>query len=376
MKKIFINKLNNNKNNHYINLYTKLIMIILLLIELSGNIFIKNINANYTKDLFNHFYCGTFFIKITKSANFISEKAFNTYNDMIKIPNIINYFSLLLIIITIILIFIFLNRIDKKKLLNNNSSNIIISLGILYLINNLIVETSYLDMQYLKEYATGFLKTATYYPQIYHIFIIPTIIICYGLILKNYENRNNPKYIETISKVTKIIIALIILISGLFIAYRFSTRLSELIFTLNNKNIIVKLPFYGYLIELSKSLAITEEGYSKLIIFRFIKDLPLFITSITSIVLFISILFKAIKGKINNRKNLKKLNFILGLLIFSSIYFNIMGYFEINILHKYFLSPYNNAIYTLAIRSYTDPIIYALIIYIFKKFIQIFPKEN
>ena len=379
---------NNDKKINFIYFFIKLIIIGVILftiIQLGAYYFINTIYPNnqintYNEDFIGHYYCGTFFIEMLISRNFKSIFAYTKYTSLSKLPTLLKYFTDLIIIINsftiIILIFIIFKRIKNKELFKNKTPSITIILGILYLINNLISELSYLDIRYLKDYAKGFLATTTYYPQIYHIFAIPIIIISTGLILKHYELKINNQNTKIIDRIIKILVVLIISVSFIFIYYRLGIRVYELFATIFNGKISIKLPYYGYLMELPYESAISQSGYLKLVILRFIKDFPAFIASIISIILFIKILIDSIHNKINTKINNKRINISLICLFVSSLIFNILGIFEINILHQYFTEPFNNAVYTVGLRSFCEPLLYGLFLYFFKVFINLIPKEN
>ena len=80
----------------------------------------------------------------------------------------------------------------------------------------------------------------------------------------------------------------------------------ELILILSGENISVRLPFYSKLIELPYEFAKTPDEYINLIIFRFLKDLPVFVASALVIILFSNVLFFISKGEINTAENRKK----------------------------------------------------------------------
>ena len=121
---------------------------------------------------------------------------------------------------------------------------------------------------------------------------------------------------------------------------------------------------------LPRSLASTESAYIKLVVLRFIKDLPIFISSFISIILFVNIVLSSIKGKIISKDNNKRYKIIFILLIISSLIFNILGLVEVSILNESFLYPYSEATYTVAIRSLSEPLLYAFFIYLFKYYIE------
>ncbi len=383
-------KTNNNSKIDFIHFLVKLIIIgiiLFIIIQLTAGFIIGSIypdlveNAkDYINDSIGHTYCGTFFITMLISKNFKSITDYNSFTNQAIIPSPFNYIlngiSIINTLIILVLIYNIFKKVKNKELFEKNAPNLIIILGFLYLINNIIAELSYFEIRFYKEYATGLLATTTYYPQIYHIFVIPVIIISAGLIFKHYElnlKNNNPKKIDTIIKILNI---LIITISSIFITYRLGIRTYELIATLLNKHISIRLPFYGYMMDLPYEYALSQSGYLKLITLRYIKDLPSFIASIISIVLFSKILLSTTHNHINTKENTRRINISLISLLIASIILNALGLYEINILHKYFTEPFNRAVYTIAIRSFCEPLLYGLMLYLFKVFIETLPKEN
>jgi hypothetical protein len=57
-------------------------------------------------------------------------------------------------------------------------------------------------------------------------------------------------------------------------------------------------------------------------------------------------------------------------LAISSIILNVVGLFEVNLLQNEFLYQYKEAAYTIAIRSLSEPLMYAFFIYLFKYYIE------
>ncbi len=382
-------KIANDDKLHFIHFLIKLIFIgtiFFFIVEIGTSSIIKllypdlELNSYLSNDFIGHYYCGTFFIEMLISKNFKSVKAYELFLNKSKLTPILHIFSniitTILTITILILIYLIFKKIKNKEVFNKGISNYLIILGILYLINNIIAEFNYLEIKYLKDYAVGFLKTTTYYPQIYHIFVIPIIIISTGFIFKHYELNINQKSTKMIDKLIKTLIILIGSVSSIFILYRLGIRVYELTGALLNRDISIKLPFYGYMMELSYDYALSQNGYLKLVILRFIKDLPCFIASIISVTLFIKILLSSVNNHINTKKNMKRINICLISLFIASIIFNILGLLEINILHENFIDPFNGAVYTIALRSFCEPLLYGLVLYFMKIFINILPKEN
>lgn len=139
---------------------------------------------------------------------------------------------------------------------------------------------------------------------------------------------------------------------------------------LMGKSINIKLPFYYYLMELPKEFAISSESYLKLAVLRFFKDLPVFIASSLSIVMFAKIILSYIKNKIVSKENKNRYMIIFISLAISSVVLNLLGLYEVNIFNNEFLYQYKEAVYTIAIRSLIEPLLYAFYIYLFKYYIE------
>ncbi len=57
-------------------------------------------------------------------------------------------------------------------------------------------------------------------------------------------------------------------------------------------------------------------------------------------------------------------------LAISSILLNLIGYFEVKLFNAEFLYQYKDAVYTIAIRSLSEPLLYAFFIYLFKHYTE------
>ena len=203
----------------------------------------------------------------------------------------------------------------------------------------------------------------------HYIFILPSLLILLGFILRQ-KQRNNLKLPTNNNKIMiKTINNLILTIGLSFIFYRFGVRLYELVNM--NSNINIRLPFYYYIFDLPRSYATTTSSYTKLIILRFIKDLPVFISLIVSLILFNRIVLSSTNDQIISKENNKKYKIIFILLFISSLIFNILGIFEVQLLNREFLFQYKEATYTIAIRSLTEPLFYAFFIFLFKHYIEV-----
>jgi hypothetical protein len=79
----------------------------------------------------------------------------------------------------------------------------------------------------------------------------------------------------------------------------------------------------------------------------------------------------SIEGKIVSKENNKRYKIILIMFIVASLIFNILGIFEVKLFNNEFLYQYENATYTIAVRSLTEPLLYVFFLYLFKHYIEI-----
>ena len=327
----------------------------------------------YNKDYIGHWYNGTFFINMTVKENF---ESIENYNEMLENQNNDLGSKVCLIVggvamgASISLLCVAAYKERKKKLLEGNTPNLIILGGIFLLLYKIFEEiVLFIEVSYWNKYSKGFLNTVSYYPQFHYIFILPVLLILLGLILRQKQRKNLKKPTNNNEKLIKIFSILTITVGLSFILYRFGVRLYELVNINSNTNI--RLPFYYYIFDLPRSFATSTSSYSKLIILRFIKDLPVFVASVSSLIIFYKIVISSIKGKIVSKENNKRYKIIFISLIVASLIFNILGIFEVRLLNSEFLYQYKEATYTIAIRSLTEPLFYGFFIYLFKHYIEV-----
>ena len=371
------------KNEKTINFILKwfLIAIVLfIIIQTAGGIVIKaatepSNRESYEKfqdDYIGHWYNGTFFINMMVSENFENKDTYIQYkkefteNKIIKVTNIISNITGIFAYAFLILAFI---RNRKKKLLEGITPILVLISGVFYLITNILIQTRfYIDSILYQKYAIGFLKTCKYYFQAYYILTIPSLLIALGLILKYIQNKKDKKNTSIIEKIIKIYAGIFLTVGLILTSYRLGTRLYELIMILKGQQLNIRLPFYYYIFDLPYEFAKTSSAYTKIVVLRFIKDLPVFIASTITIILFSKILISNSNNKISIKENNKRYKIIFISLIISSVIFNLLGLLEVNIFNNNFLQQYKEATYTIGIRSFCEPIYYGLYIYLFKHF--------
>ena len=333
----------------------------------------------------SHLYCGTFFIELNMENSFVSEEAAINWLQRPDISSlgdiIINSFPIIIIICILLCILLALRNGDKNALFSRKflkTSRLFITAGLAWMIGNIfsnIVKFIDIKSQDTSSFI-GILSNQKYYCQIYNVLIIPFIILCCGLLLRQHERALQNKSTKRNEAILKAL-AIISLITALgFIFYRFGVRLYELITILSGKEISVRLPFYNLSLELPFSLAKSSESYTKLVVFRFIKDMPVFIASTVTSFLFFKLLVDSAKGKINTSVNKKRISVSIIVLIVSSLLFNIFGLFEVEMLNSNFTGIYGAVTYTIGLRSFCEPILYAMLLWFFGVYMQCVPENN
>ena len=136
------------------------------------------------------------------------------------------------------------------------------------------------------------------------------------------------------------------------------------------------LPFYYDLLSLPRDLADSPEIYRNLLIFRLLRDLPVFISSAVTVILLIKIMLSSARSEINTPKNMKRFNNSMLLLFISSLIFNILGLHEVNLLNEHFSGIYGSVVYTIGIRALCDPVLYVVILWFVKTFVGISGKSD
>ena len=84
----------------------------------------------------------------------------------------------------------------------------------------------------------------------------------------------------------------------------------------------------------------------------------------------------SLKGKLLSKENDKRYIIIIISLLVASVVLNVVGVFEVNLLNSEFLYQYKEATYTLAIRSLTEPALFAFFIYVFRHYTEVGYKLN
>ena len=379
------------KKTHFINFLEKwfiIAIVLFIIIQIGGGIIInatvpkeqQESFEKYNEDYIGHWYDGTFFINMTVDENYGSKEQYQKMlDDYHSNPRQDIYFYIggTCAIAAVVFIGISIYNDRKKKLLVGKAPIFVSLAGLFYLLYALFEQADIHVLVHTEAaYAKGFLNTAIWYPAIHNIFIIPGLLILMGLVFRQIQRKELKKTTINNEKIIKVVIGFILTIGFGFILWRLGERVYELVMLLLGNDINIKLPFYYYMMELPKEFAISSGSYLKLVIARFIKDLPVFIASIISIIMFVKILISYIKNKIVSKENNKRYMIIFISLAISSVVLNLLGLYEVNILNNEFLYQYKEAVYTIAIRSLSEPLLYAFYIYLFKYYVESEKKYN
>ena len=329
----------------------------------------------YNEDYMGHWYCGTFFINMTVKENFDSLETYKIMNeeynnDSIRKVCFISGSVCFFVCAIFIVIAEFKER--KKKLLEGKTPIIVLLSGVFLLFFKLFEEVDFSrEVFFLKKYSKGLLSSVSYYPQIHFIFILPVLLILLGLILRQKQRKNLKLSVKNNEKIIKVLCISISIVGLSFILFRFGVRLYELVMLMFKNNVNVKLPFYYYMLDIPMNYAISSDSYQKLVLLRFIKDLPIFLSSFISILMFIRIINYYVYGKVFSKEVKRRYRIIFILLIISSIIFNLLGLLEVWLFNSDFINQFHEAHYTIAIRSLTEPLFYGLFIYAFKHYVEL-----
>ncbi|MBR4628608.1 MAG: hypothetical protein IKO47_13115 [Ruminococcus sp.] len=320
-----------------------------------------------------HDYCGTFYIWLTVENNYGSvenykaaDKVTDKNSPMGIVTNIITTVSPVLLFVCVFLAF---RKADKKRFFCQNGWKLLMTAGIAVLIQGIwsVIRGIYM-MNAEQPYVTGIFENRSYYCQIYQLFGIPALIIMTALITRQHSLNVQKKDTSGNSKALKSFAALIGAVSCAFMLIRIITRIYEIA---SYKTHDAMLPFYSDLLTFPRELADSPETYRNLLIFRLIKDLPVFIASAVTVYMLIRVMLSSAHSEINTPENMKRFNISMLALFISSLLFNIMGLYEVKMLNKHFSGIYGQAVYTIGLRALCDPILYVVILWFVKTFVSI-----
>ena len=322
-----------------------------------------------------HDYCGTFYIWLTIRNNYGSVENYNTAKKVTRLTmrtpmGIADNITITAApILMFVCIFMAFRRADKKRFFGQNGWRLLMTAGIATLIQGVwsVIKQIYI-MNAEQPYVTGVFENRKYYCQIYQLFGIPGLIIMTALITRQHTLNIQKKDTGANSKALKVLAVLMGAVTSAFILVRLVTRVYEII---SYKTHDAMLPFYYDLLTFPRELADSCKIYKDLLIFRLLKDMPVFIASVVTVLLLIRIMLSSAQNEINTPQNMKRLHISMLLLFISSLIFNILGLHEVNILNDHFSGIYSHVVYTIGIRALCDPALYVVILWFVKTFISI-----
>lgn len=327
-----------------------------------------------------HNYCGTFFIWQTVGTNYksvedyeLSNEADSSYKDtpFAKVGNVIVTLNPFILFICFLIVF---RKIDKKQFFEKNIWRFLLTAGLFYLVNslcNVFFMSKLLALE--KPYLTGIFQNQSYYCQIYQTFGIPALIILTALILRQHTLNTHRQSTEGNKMVLKVFAWLINAVGFGFMLVRFGTRVYEII---NYQTHDARLPFYYMMLDFPSELAESPETYRNVLIFRLVKDMPVFIASAITLIMLAKIMYSAAQNRINTPENMKRFNISMIALAVSSLLYNVLGLHEVDMITGYFSGIYSLVTYTIGLRSLTDPLLYMVFMWFVKTFTYLVPDEE
>lgn len=381
-----------------------------------------------------HEYCGTFFVEINRDNSFASDEDYTAYREKLKDTEETEQAPLWEALLTTVIgggilaamfilhkkkklpkfldnrwamagiagiglwiltgqlsltgsllltgcLFIALRHGDKKTLFSRQGSDFFLISGVLWFVGNIVREFGiYKEIPSYGDGMIGVFSHPEYYCQLYRFTIIPVVLICGGLMLRRHELMLRKADTAVNTKLLKGTSAAIVCGSFAFIFWRLGVRVYELARVMSGDVYSVKLPFtvmddpHSRLIELPFDMANTPEDYRNTILFRFVKDFPVFIASAAAVIFFVKVLLRISKGEINTALNRKYINIACLILVAGSLWFDLMGIGELDFFNSGFHGIYGEVTYTMGLRAVTEPAFFALILWFFKNYMQAVPE--
>ncbi len=382
-----------------------------------------------------HQYCGTFFVEINAENSFASQADYDAYvakywsapqdtEQKSKVSDIINAIASLALLAFIIVRF-FMNKTikifkntylsfaavflfalilsgrlditgpmtivlvlslvlalrsgDRKTIFSNRSSEYFFTCGSVWLAGNIIMTIIHKTET---DYMTGIFSRPVFYLQLYNLLGLPIITLCAGLMLRRHELQLAEADTSKNTLAIKLTCGTILAATAGFILYRLPMRIYELIKTLTDSSYSVKLPFTlmeqftdSKFIELPREMAKSTAAYNSAVTYRFVKDLPMFVICTIAVWYFVRVMMNISRNELNTRRNRRMLNVAMILLLAASLWFNLMGIPELGLFNNGFTNVYGEVVYTIALRSLTEPALYAMVIWFFKTYLQAIPES-
>ncbi|MBQ4487217.1 MAG: hypothetical protein II936_09465 [Oscillospiraceae bacterium] len=318
-----------------------------------------------------HDYCSTFYVWLTVGNNYGTVENFEAAGNVNRAVGgvVDNTIVTAAPILFFICMFIAFRKADKKRFFGQSGWQLIMTAGIALLIKNIwtIIKQIYI-LNAEQPYVTGIFENRRYYFQIYHYLGIPALVIMTALITGQHSLNIQKRSADGNTKALIALAAVMGIVSAGFMLLRLVTRIYEIVCS---KTHDAMLPFYSDLLTFPRELAESPEVYRGLLIFRLLKDLPVFISSTVTVILLIKIMLSSARNEINTQENMKRFNICMAVLFISSLIYNILGLHEVNVLNHHFSGIYGSVIYTIGLRALCDPTLYAVILWFVKTFVSI-----
>ena len=336
-----------------------------------------------------HQYCGTFFVEFDCANSFTSDADYSAYLDRLHasehtaLGTVLNCISTAASVILIVCMILALRSGDKKRIFCGRAWRYFLFGGVLYAIGNiyLYIDTNFISGITRFDGMIGVFTQRRQYFQIYDTLSLPFLMICGGFVLLMYERVSNKKDSASISKVLKGLSAVIAAGTAGFILWRLGVRTYEFIRVMSGDEYSVWLPFTlmedpsKYMCRLPYEDAVSPHAYQKVVLFRYLRDLPVFAMTGTAVWSFVKLLLNTAKGEFNTKRNRKLLRNAMLLLIGASLILNIAGLFETGLFNMSFNGIFGNTTYTMALRAKTEPALFALILWFFGTYLQAIPEK-
>lgn len=378
-----------------------------------------------------HEYCGTFFVEINRDNSFASPEAYTAYCEQYnaepekaplaealittiigsailiallvlhltkKLPAFLNnrwakaliagvglfiltgQAGVAVTVLMSVCLFLALRCGAKKTVFCKHASDFFLIGGLLWLGGDLATEVRViLHTKERGEGMIGVFSQPVYYCQLYRFTLITVLILCCGLMLRQHELHLANADTKRNSFLLKGIAYAILGGTAGFTLWRMGVRTYELIRVMSGDRYSVWLPFtvmdhpYNRLIELPYDMAKTPQDYRNTILFRYVKDFPTAVLCVIAAVLFVRVLLAIARGGLNTPQNRKRLNITMLLLLGASLWFNLMGFKELDFFNNGFTGIYGEVTYTPGLRAMTEPALYAVILWFFKTYLQTIP---
>ncbi len=338
-----------------------------------------------------HQYCGTFFVEFDRANSFASNADYSAYLEKMNAPEVKTaaekvkgYLEFIPSAVLIAALILALRSGDKKRIFCGRAWRYFLVGGILYAFGNIYI---YLNTNIIKGISrfdgmTSVFTQRRQYLQIYDILGLPFIMISGAFVLLMYEKMRENKSTAYISKTLKGLSAAIIAGAAGFIFWRLGVRTYELIRVMSGDEYSVWLPFTimespeKYMCRLPFEDAVSPAAYRNVVLFRYLRDIPVFAISAAALWAFVRVLLNNAKGELNTPRNRKLLRNAMLLLIVASLILNISGLYETGLFDRSFNGIFGNTTYTMAYRAKTDPALFALLLWFFGTYLQAIPEKE